>query len=69
MEPMHSPHADILLNLLYNKNLDDVIDSLAHEMAHIVLGDDGHGPEFDLHWTKLRRSIIREYHRVDKFSK
>lgn len=55
---------DILLNLLYNKNLEDVIDSLAHEMAHIVLGEDGHGPEFDRQWTKLRRSITREYRRA-----
>ncbi len=55
---------DILLNLLYNKNLEDIIDNLAHEMAHIVLGDEGHGPEFDRQWTKLRRSITREYRRA-----
>ena len=52
---------DILLNLLYNKTLEDVIDSLAHEMAHIVLGNEGHGPEFDRQWAALRNKIGSEY--------
>lgn len=54
---------DILLNLLYNKTLEDVIDNLAHEMAHIVLGDEGHGVKFDREWARLRASITREYHK------
>lgn len=52
---------DILMNMLYNKNREDVIDSLAHEMAHIVLNTEGHGPEFDEKWAALRKSITREY--------
>jgi hypothetical protein len=55
---------DILMNLLYNKNREDVIDSLAHEMAHIVLEDEGHGPEFNKKWEELRESITREYRRL-----
>ena len=52
---------DILMNLLYNKNLEDVIDSLAHEMAHIVLGTGGHGREFARKWDELRKWMAREY--------
>jgi hypothetical protein len=54
---------DILLNLLYNKTLEDVIENLAHEMAHLVLGYEGHGVEFDREWARLRTSITREYHK------
>jgi hypothetical protein len=51
------------MNLLYNKNLEDVIDSLAHEMAHIVLGvgDEGHGPIFNRKWEILRKKINQMY--------
>lgn len=52
---------DILMNLLYNKTLEDVIDSLAHEMAHIVLNTEGHDGEFDKMWIKLRKRITRDY--------
>jgi hypothetical protein len=52
---------DVFMNMLYNKNRDDVIDSLAHEMAHIVLDSAGHGPEFNEKWAALRKSITREY--------
>ena len=52
---------DILMNMLYNKNREDVIDSLAHEMAHIVLGTADHGPAFNEKWAALRKSITREY--------
>ncbi|MBP7705693.1 MAG: hypothetical protein KA243_00440 [Candidatus Aminicenantes bacterium] len=52
---------DILMNMLYNKTLEDVIDNLAHEMAHIVLSDPDHGPAFDEKWDALRTEITREY--------
>ena len=57
------PRIDILMNLLYNKNLEDVIDNLAHEMAHIVLGREDHGPDFDCEWAALKRKITLEYGR------
>jgi hypothetical protein len=57
------PRIDILMNLLYNKNLEDVIDNLAHEMAHIVLGCEDHGPDFGHEWAALRGKITREYGR------
>ena len=60
---------DILMNLLYNKNREDVIDSLAHEMAHIVFEDEGHGPEFNKKWEELRESITREYRRLGYLAK
>lgn len=52
---------DIALNMLYNKSLDDCLDSLAHEMAHIVIGTDGHGEAFEKEWARLRRTMTREY--------
>lgn len=52
---------DILMNMLYNKTLEDVIDNLAHEMAHIVLSDPDHGPAFHEKWDDLRKDIAREY--------
>jgi hypothetical protein len=55
---------DILMNMLYNKNLEAMIESLAHEMAHIVLGSEGHGAAFDRKWEELRKSITREYHNL-----
>ncbi len=62
------PRIDIIMNLLYNKNLDEVIESLAHEMAHILLGvgDEGHGQEFNRKWAELQKKIIREYRKRDK---
>ncbi len=52
---------DIIMNMLYNKTLEDVIDNLAHEMAHIVLSDPDHSPAFDEKWDALRTEITREY--------
>jgi|WetSurSiteA1Bulk_404760.scaffolds.fasta_scaffold65344_1 GTP diphosphokinase / guanosine-3',5'-bis(diphosphate) 3'-diphosphatase len=60
---------DVLMNMLYNKNLADVIDSLAHEMAHIVLDTAGHGPEFNEKWAALRKSITGEYGRLGLLAK
>jgi hypothetical protein len=60
---------DIFMNLLYNKNLEDVIDSLAHEMAHIVLGQEGHGPDFERTWAELRKRITREYRDLERLGK
>jgi hypothetical protein len=59
---------DIALNMLYNKTLDDVIESLAHEMTHIVLGigDEGHGPKFNHKWDEVRKMIRREYRSRDE---
>lgn len=34
----HGARVDLLVNLTYNKGLKDIIKSLAHELAHIVLG-------------------------------
>ncbi|MGZ5424319.1 MAG: hypothetical protein ACXW2V_06825 [Candidatus Aminicenantales bacterium] len=60
---------DILMNMLYNKNCEDVIDSLAHEMSHIVLGQAGHGRHFDRKWAELRKRIMGEYRDLDRLSK
>lgn len=59
---------DIVLNMLYNKTLDDVIDSLAHEMTHIVpgVGDEGHGTEFSRKWNEVRKMITQEYQMRDE---
>jgi len=34
----HGDRVDLLVNLTYNKGVEDIIKSLAHELAHIVLG-------------------------------
>jgi hypothetical protein len=60
---------DIVLNMLYNKTLDDVIDSLAHEMAHVVLADEGHGRRFHQKWVELRKSLTREYRALGLLAK
>lgn len=63
---MEGDRVDILMNLLYNKCLEDVIDSLAHEMAHIVIDDEGHGPEFERAWAEVRKKITSEYERLER---
>jgi len=60
---------DLMMNLLYNKTLDDVIDSLAHEMAHVVLGTEDHGQPFDDKWAALRKSITSKYRALGRLAK
>ena len=59
---------DIVMNLLYNKDLADVIRSLAHEMTHIVLqaGNGAHGLRFNRKWRSLGREMTVLYNLKDQ---
>jgi len=43
---------EIVLNMKFNKTEKDVVLSLAHELAHVTLGDEGHG---DTHTDEAKR--------------
>ena len=54
---------NIALNLLYNKTLEDVIDSIAHELAHEMIsaaGDD-HGKRFEAMMRRVARKMKKAY--------
>lgn len=59
-----SDRIDIMLNLVYNKTIKDIIESLSHELAHIVLGegDSAHvHTRFNRAMTKIQKALMREY--------
>lgn len=55
---------DIMLNLVYNKTIKDIIESLAHELTHIVMGagDEAHvQTKFTKTMTRIQRALVHEY--------
>jgi len=48
---------DIMLNMMLNKSEMDVVSSVAHELAHITLGDPGHNEAHDEETKRLQRSL------------
>lgn len=51
---------EIAMNLLYCKTLEDVVDNLAHELAH-VLSNKEHTDEFEKKFNELRAIIMNKY--------
>jgi hypothetical protein len=56
---------NILLNMKYNKGLDDVIRSIAHELAHVVADSSGHKNIFRPLWRRLERRLWAGYGEED----
>lgn len=52
---------EILLNLRWNKTEIQIIESLSHELAHIVLGNEHHGVDHSKEWKKLEEEITKKY--------
>lgn len=54
---------NIALNFFYNKGLTEVVDSLAHELAHVVLNSGGeyHTAPFRSTMRRLARTIMASY--------
>ncbi len=53
--------ADIGINLKQVKNVQEVIEALAHELAHVVLGDSAHTEEHKKKWRELTDKIKVKY--------
>jgi hypothetical protein len=54
---------DIALNALFNKQLEDVVENIAHELVHIIDNDPEHDDEFAKKTKVIQRRITREYNR------
>ena len=54
---------EIILNLAYNKTIGQIIKSLAHELAHVKLGNNGHDNQFKEEWGRLVKVITDEYNK------
>jgi len=54
--------ATIVLNSLYNKNEKHVIESIAHETAHILTHTQGdfHPPKFYKMYKEIKNTLIKE---------
>lgn len=52
---------DIALNMLFNKDINDVISNLAHELTHITERSDEHGEDFAKKAEAIERTIRRNY--------
>jgi predicted metal-dependent hydrolase len=51
----------VYMNGCLIKSVEEVIDALAHELAHVTLGTKDHGNEFDLEWARIRSLITERY--------
>lgn len=57
----NNQRVEIALNLLYNKNLEDVIMSLAHELTHVSLREYGHPRDFESKVKHMAERLTRLY--------
>ncbi len=55
---------EIYLNMEFAKDVDDVIKSLAHEVAHVLLNDNKHTNKFRDKWNDLTKTITEKYKEV-----
>jgi hypothetical protein len=54
--------ADILLNMNKVKDIFMTIKSIAHEVAHILLGNSKHGKKFQKKWEETERAVTQGYY-------
>lgn len=59
---------DVFINGNVCKSIDEIIDVLAHEIAHVTIGDSQHGNEHGLKWVELRGKFGTEYKNGSKGS-
>lgn len=52
---------EIYLNLKFAKTINDVIESLAHELAHVILDSDRHCNNFTIKMNELKNLIKEKY--------
>lgn len=50
------------MNFQHIKDADAAIRAVAHELAHVVLADEGHGKAFEAKWRELEGRLRREYY-------
>lgn len=55
-------YAYIALNLQHIKTADVAIRAVAHELAHAILEDEGHGKAFEAKWQELESRLRKEYY-------
>ncbi len=53
--------SDIALNLNRCKNINEVIDAIAHELAHIVMGSESDNNEHASKWSELKNEMSQRY--------
>lgn len=47
----------------YNKTIPQIIKSIAHELAHVLLCSDDHSNTFRKEWVRLNDLITEEYNK------
>jgi len=58
--------ANIVINSSNIKSVEDIIDAVAHETAHIILGTNEHSKRFLAKWNELFAEIKSKYSYVKK---
>jgi len=53
---------DIALNLQYIKSTDEVLEAVAHEVAHVVAGTDEHDNKFAKTRDQVLEKLRQEYY-------
>jgi len=51
----------IVLNMAYSKEIDDVLDIVAHELAHVKTKELSHNAAFNAACAELREELRRRY--------
>lgn len=62
----NSKGAHIVINGNKIKSVDDIINSISHELSHIVLGNNNHDDRFYTEWNRIYSTINIEYNLKSK---
>lgn len=58
---MEDDAAYIVLNMAYSKEIDNVLDIVAHELAHVKTGELSHTTAFNAALVEIREELRRRY--------
>lgn len=53
--------ADVFINGNLCKTEEDVLDALAHELAHVTRGTNDHGDGFESEWNRILKLLTAAY--------
>jgi hypothetical protein len=60
--------AEVVINLARVKGLNEAINALSHEGAHLITRDSAHGTDFKDQRDKLRKDIVFQYTHNKKYT-
>lgn len=60
--------AEVVINLARVKGLNDAINALSHEGAHIITRDSAHDVDFKAQRDRLRKDIVYQYTHNKKYT-